>query len=164
MIYDMVHVNVNCTDLARSLAFYEKLGFRVMHVFGDGVDRLDPDGDPLAGRREAASGHTRGVVLTLGDHPRCFTKLELLEHVEPRTEPQAPRALHEVGLCRIALRCKDLDGEIERLRAAGIEFETEVRSTDSVGAARYAFFRDPDGVMLELIELSAQAPSASASR
>ena len=73
-----MHVNVNCTDLAQSLPFYETIGFKVMHVFGEGVDRLDPDGDPLAGRSDAATGHTRGVVLTLGDHPRCFTKLELL--------------------------------------------------------------------------------------
>ena len=152
MIYDMVHVNVNCTDLARSLEFYETIGFQVMHVFGDGVDRLDPDGDPLAGRNESA-GHTKGVVLKLGDHPRCFTKLELLQHVNPTTEPAAPRALHEVGLCRIAIRCKDLEGEVARLREAGIAFETEILETDSVGPARYAFFRDPDGVMLELIEL-----------
>ncbi len=152
MIYDMVHVNVNCTDLAQSLPFYETIGFKVMHVFGEGVDRLDPDGDPLAGPSDAATGHTRGVVLTLGDHPRCFTKLELLQHVKPKTEPAPPRSLHEVGLCRIAIRCKDIDGEVARLRDAGIQFETDILETDSVGAARYAFFRDPDGVMLELIE------------
>lgn len=153
MIYDMVHVNVNCTDLVRSLAFYRTVGFRVMHVFGDGIDRLDPDADPMPGRNEPGTGHTRGVVMTLGDHPRCFTKLELLEHVSPRTEPEPPREHHQVGISRIALRCKDIEGEVARLREAGISFETETRSTDSVGNARYAFFRDPDGVILELIEL-----------
>jgi catechol 2,3-dioxygenase-like lactoylglutathione lyase family enzyme len=153
MIYDMVHVNVNCTDLERSMAFYRTIGFRVMHVFGDGVDRLDPDGDPSRGRNEPETGHTKGVVMTLGDHPRCFTKLELLEHVSPRTETAPQRAHHEVGISRIALRCKDIEGEVARLRAAGVIFETGIRETESVGTARYAFFRDPDGVILELIEL-----------
>lgn len=152
MIYDMVHVNVNCTSLERSLAFYRRLGFRVMHVFGDGVASIDPDADPLAGRHEAGGAHTRGVVLTLGDHPHCFTKLELLEHVVPRTLPDRPHGPHEVGIRRIALRCKDIDGEVARLREAGVVFETEVLGTDSVGDARYVFLRDPDGAILELIE------------
>ena len=151
MIYDLVHVNVNCTDLARSIPFYEALGFRVVHVFGADSDGLEAARDPQAGREDEA-GHTRGVVMSLGEHPRSFTKLELLEHLAPRTEPGRARALHEVGLCRIALRCKDLEAEVARLSAAGVAFETPIRSTRSVGAARYVFFRDPDGTLLELIE------------
>jgi predicted lactoylglutathione lyase len=66
LIYDMVHVNVNVTDVAHSIPFYETLGFRVIHTFGE------------EGATHGAS-RTRGVVMSLGDHPRCFTKLELIE-------------------------------------------------------------------------------------
>ena len=38
MIRDIVHININVTDIERSLAFYQKLGFRIMHVFGDPDD------------------------------------------------------------------------------------------------------------------------------
>ncbi len=151
MIYDIVHANVNVTDIRRSLAFYQTLGFEVIHVFGDHATGLHPERDVMAGLA-SAEGHTRGAVLSLGDHPRCFTKLELLEHVG-QTRADRPRALHEVGLCRLALRCKDIEGEVARLEAAGVRFETSILATDSVGAARYCFFRDPDGTLLELIEL-----------
>ena len=51
MILNLVHVNVNCSDIERSVAFYERLGFRVVHVFGDAPSEqvLDPDRDLLAG-------------------------------------------------------------------------------------------------------------------
>ena len=35
MIREVIHVNINVTNIERSLAFYQKLGFEVMHVFGD---------------------------------------------------------------------------------------------------------------------------------
>ena len=38
MIRDIVHVNLNVSDIKRSIAFYETLGFKVMHVFGDHGD------------------------------------------------------------------------------------------------------------------------------
>lgn len=153
MIYDMVHVNVNVTDIRRSVAFYETIGFRVIHVFGDEKVGLDPGGDVMQGM---AGGRTRGVVMSLGDHPRCFTKLELLQHVAPPTEPAPPRPMHAVGLARLAIRCKDLPAEVARLEAAGIAME-EIQETDIVGASRFVLFRDPDGALLELIEF----PSAS---
>jgi len=148
MIYDLVHVNVNVTDIRRSIAFYQTVGFRVIHVFGDGKAGLDPSGDVMEGMSD---GRTRGVVMSLGDHPRCFTKLELLEHVTPPTQPAPPRPMHAVGLARLAIRCKDLPAEVARLEAAGIVMEA-IQQTDIVGASRFVLFRDPDGTLLELIE------------
>ena len=34
-VVGMVHVNVNCRDYARSRAFYEMLGFRVVYLYGE---------------------------------------------------------------------------------------------------------------------------------
>ena len=38
MIRDIVHLNINVTNVERSIAFYEQIGFKVMHVFGDRPD------------------------------------------------------------------------------------------------------------------------------
>jgi len=138
VIYDIVHVNINVTDLTRSRSFYETLGFRVIHDFGE-----PKPGEP----------GVRGVVMALSDHPRAFTKLELLEHVEPRTEPDRARGAHEVGLARLALRCKNLEAFVAQLCEKGLSFEP-IRKTDVVGARAYVFFRDPDGTLLELIEFA----------
>lgn len=150
MIYDIVHVNVNVSDIRRSIAFYEEVGFRVIHVFRDGVRGLDPSGDVMEGMT-SAEGRVRGAVMSLGDHPRSFTKIELLEYVDPPTGPAPERSVRTAGIARIALRCKDLPAEVERLRASGIEMG-EIQGLDIVDASHFVFFHDPDGALLTLIE------------
>jgi catechol 2,3-dioxygenase-like lactoylglutathione lyase family enzyme len=153
VIYDLAHINVNCTDLSRSIAFYEKLGFEVIHVIAEDTRDLDPTADPMPGAAGYRGSHCRGVIMSLGDHPRCWTKLELLQYTSPATEPEPPRSAFQVGYCRMAIRCKDIHGEVERLKAEGVEFECEVETSKTVGALSYAFARDPDGTLVELLEL-----------
>ncbi len=150
VVRDIVHLNLNVSDIRRSLDFYRKLGFEVFHVFGDGPQGSGSDVDDGMAYQ---GGRMKGAVLTLGDHPRCWTKLELIEWVEPRPEPRAPAASRSLGVARIALRCRNLHALVERLEAEGISMETPIQETDVVGAKGFALFRDPDGVLLELIEL-----------
>lgn len=150
VVRDIVHLNLNVSDVARSLAFYRKLGFEVLHVFGDGPQGT---GESLEEGMAFGGGRCRGAVITLGDHPRCWTKLELIEWIDPPPEPREPGAPHALGVSRIALRCKGLHALVERLEAEGIAFETPPQATDVAGAKGFALFRDPDGVLLELIEL-----------
>jgi catechol 2,3-dioxygenase-like lactoylglutathione lyase family enzyme len=146
VIRDIVHLNINVTDIERSIAFYERLGFSVMHVFGN-----QPTRDPSEGM-DFDGGHIRGAVMTLGEHPRCWTKIELIQWVEPATQPQPEFSQIQAGVSRIALRCKDLVAFHDALKADGIEFESEPHEIDIVGAKRFVLFRDPDGTLLELIE------------
>lgn len=146
MIRDIVHVNLNVSDIKRSIVFYEILGFKVMHVFGEREDSEVEEGIEFRGSR------SRGVVLTLGDHPHCFTKIELIEWVDPKGEVVPPRSMHTLGVSRIALRTKNMLEFIENLASKGIEMEQASQEIDIVGAKRFALFRDPDGVLLELIE------------
>ena len=149
MIRDIVHMNFNVTDIERSLEFYERLGFKVIHVFGDGPQGSGEDVDEGMAFQ---GGRCKGAVIALGDHPRCWTKIELIEWVDPKVEPAVPRGTHEAGVSRIALRTKNLLEFVAKLEADGVEFETPVQEIDVVGAKRFALFRDPDGILLELIE------------
>jgi catechol 2,3-dioxygenase-like lactoylglutathione lyase family enzyme len=150
VIRDIIHVNLNVSDVQRSLAFYQKLGFQVLHVFGNGPQG---SGTNVEDGMEFQGGRCRGAVITLGDHPRCWTKLELIEWVDPPPAPRERGAPNSLGVSRIALRCKHLDSLVKRLEAEGIEFETPPQQVDIVGAKGFATFRDPDGVLLELVEL-----------
>jgi len=150
VIRDIVHLNLNVTDIRRSLEFYEKLGFSVLHIFGDGPQG---SGENVEDGMSFGGGRCKGAVITLGDHPRCWTKIELIEWVDPPPEPRARSATRTLGVSRIALRCKNLRPLVSRLEEEGIEFETRIQETDVVGAKGFALFRDPDGVLLELIEL-----------
>ena len=151
MIREVVHVNINVTDIERSLAFYQKLGFKLMHVFGDGAGGSGPR-EQLDQGMGFRGGRARGAVLSLSDHPRAATKIELLEWLEPAATPAPVRTDHQAGVSRIALRVVDLRAFHQRLVEAGIEFEGEVLDVDIVGAKCFVLFRDPDGTLLELIE------------
>ena len=146
MLLGLIHVNVNVTDIERSLEFYKTLGFRVLHVFGD---------RPTDDVREGMSyrgGRMRGVVLGLSDDPRATTKIELVEWVDPKAEPQPPRTQYHAGVSRIAIRTKNLLATVAELRARGIRFLAEPQEIDIVGARRFVLLEDPDGTLLELIE------------
>jgi catechol 2,3-dioxygenase-like lactoylglutathione lyase family enzyme len=153
VIYDLAHININCSDLRRSIAFYEKFGFKVIHVIAEGTRGLDPTADVTPGAAGYRGSHCRGVIMSLGDHPRCWTKLELLQYTRPATAPEPPRTAFQVGYCRMAIRCRDIRAEVERLAAEGVEFESGVETSQTVGALSYAFARDPDGAIVELLEL-----------
>ena len=140
------HVNVNCTDLDRSKAFYELLGFRSVIDLppGGGADMLHGLGLPPGSR-------ARGAIMMLDpDQPRS-TRLDLLEWLEPRTWGRPYEDLAHVGAARIALWTTGLDEEVERLRAAGVDFLSEPVAMDGFDT-RFVCFRDPDGTVLELIE------------
>jgi len=153
VIYDLAHININCTDILRSIAFYEKFGFVVAHVIAEDTKTLDPTADLMPGAAGYRGSHCRGVIMSLGDHPHCWTKLELLQYTQPPTESEPPRTAFQVGYCRMAIRCRDIHGEVARLKAEGVEFESDVETSKTVGALSYVFARDPDGTIVELLEL-----------
>ena len=153
MIYDLAHININCTDIQKSIDFYEKIGFEVIHVIAENTTKLDPTLDVMVGAAGYEDSHCYGVIMSLGDHPHSFTKLELLQYTKPATTPEPPRTAFQVGYCRMAIRCRDIQGEVDRLKALGIEFETEVQTSETVGKLSYCFTRDPDGTIVELLEL-----------
>ena len=146
MILNLIHININVTDIERSIDFYQKLGFKVMHVFGN-----EPTDDVREGM-EFGRRSMRGAVLSISDDPRSSTKIELIQWVDPQALPQPERPDAQAGVARIAIRTKNLLAFCEELHAKGIEFLHEPQEIDIVGAKRFVLFKDPDGTTLELIE------------
>jgi catechol 2,3-dioxygenase-like lactoylglutathione lyase family enzyme len=54
------------------------------------------------------------------------------------------------GIRHVAFKVGEVDLEADRLREAGVEFTVEPE--DAVGDIRLAFFRDPDGALLEILD------------
>lgn len=73
--------------------------------------------------------------------------------IELFTFPDAPRRLsypEAQGLRHLAFEVSDIDRAVSRLHALGIEVEP-IRIDDATGQ-RFTFFKDPDGLPLELYE------------
>jgi len=75
-------------------------------------------------------------------------QLELFSFPEPPPRPSGPEAC---GLRHLAFRVDDIDASIAELRAKGVVVEP-VR-IDPYTEAQFTFFKDPDGLPLELYEL-----------
>ena len=78
------------------------------------------------------------------------TQLELFSFPQPPARPSRPEAC---GLRHLAFVVRDLDTVIDWLASHHIEVEP-VR-VDEYTQKRFAFFKDPDGLPLELYELPA---------
>ncbi len=145
-IEGFVHVNVNCSDFDRSLAFYQALGFRLVAMV------------PETNTPEVAAAvgmdpyRVRGGILALPGHPML---LDLLQWLDPVDHTPQPPHLYRLGPARIALRTSDLDADLADLRARGVEPLSEPATVVWPGqpTSRIVCFRDPDGTVLELVEL-----------
>ncbi len=143
----LVHVNVNCRDFDRSLTFYERLGFRLVAMV------------PETNTAEVAAAvgmppyRVRGGILALDGES---TLLNLLQWLDPVDDEAPYPHLYHVGIARIALRTTDLDGDLDELRAAGIEPMSEPATVVWPGqpTSRIVCFADPDGTILELVEIA----------
>jgi glyoxylase I family protein len=122
------HVAIRVHDFDRSVAFYtEVLGFAKKIEWGQ------PPG--------------RAVMLDTGDG----NYFELFER------PNQPPATEEGVLLHIALRTRDCAAALERARAAGRQITTEtkdvvIKSSPNHTPVRLAFFKGPDGEVIELFQ------------
>jgi catechol 2,3-dioxygenase-like lactoylglutathione lyase family enzyme len=144
-IKSIFHLNVNCSDHARSKAFYEMLGFRSVFEIREGTDAEMVKG---LGLPEGSRAKASIMMLDPNDQRSC--RLDLIEWTDPPTTGTPYPDLMHAGVARVALFTTGLQEEYERLKAEGVEFVSEpvVMGT----GARFVCFRDPDGTFLELIE------------
>jgi len=144
-ITGIMSVNINCSNYEQSQIFYENLGF-------DGVIEIDEEGTPeTAAALSLPSYQVRGSVmkLRLGG-----PALNLLEWEEPYDDSRPYAHLNHLGIARIALTSTDLDADVARLKAEGVEFFSEPVMPDGpLAFMRIVCLKDPDGTVIELVEL-----------
>jgi glyoxylase I family protein len=97
------HININCTNLERSLEFYKMLGFKEVVDFGEG-------GGTEMGRglRMPADSRARARLLEIGDDPYC-SHIDLIEWLNPRSDKPPYEKLNNLGIARVCFYSKDLE-------------------------------------------------------
>lgn len=132
MLVGFEHVGMTSGNLDRTIAFYcGLLGLR------------------LALRKAQA----RGEVAFLD------TGSGMLEVVAPSAEVSRFRDVppHEAGMRHLTFAVTDLHDMVERLQAAGVEIVEPPRdAVHQEVIRRLAFCRDPDGILVELVERAAE--------
>jgi len=144
------HVNIVVSDLNRSVNFYTHvLGLvetRRAHLKGDWIEAV-----------VGLSGVVADVVYL--EPAQGGLRIELLQYTSPQG-PNPPECsfANTVGLRHIAFRVKNIEEIADRLTEAGyppMSPPTPVPQrviTHDAGHKVLCYFRDPDGVLLELAE------------
>lgn len=81
--------------------------------------------------------------------------LELLQYLSPPSKPGDMES-YNVGNAHLCLEVEDLEEEFERLRRLGATPRSESPVLVTFGpftGGKVAYFRDPDGISLELVQL-----------
>jgi len=137
------HLGLCVSDLERSLRFYrDLLGFLPLsevEVSGAEADR--------ALRLEGVRQRT---VFLERDGVRLA--LFAFEAPAPRGD-RAPRAMNELGFAALMLRVDDLDATLAGFRAAGVRILESTYTAHPEYRSKLVFLCDPDGTLIELIEL-----------
>jgi catechol 2,3-dioxygenase-like lactoylglutathione lyase family enzyme len=138
------HVGITVRDMERSLAFYRV----VLGVEPDLV--AEGSGEELSQAVGVSGAELSFAFLRVGD-----SILELLEYRAPEGRDFELRNC-DVGATHVAFEVDDIDAARSRLEEAGVRFSSPpVRIEEGpLAGCAFVYFRDPDGVQLELFEVA----------
>ena len=147
------HINVNVSNLDSSIEFYEKLGFEIykpsIPYIGLTADpksnSMDKGSRTALGLPEETSGRACIMQLDNGYPKLDLTKLDDM----PQTIPLSNA---DLGLVRICLASVNLEADYNNLKKLDVEFISPPQPAKD-GRAEIAICVDPDGTLVELIQV-----------
>lgn len=143
MIKGFHHAAISTPDLQRCIQFYtEVIGGEVAWTFGWPAGT--PEADEVTGLQNSSAD---AAMLKIGG-----TYLEVFQFSSPDPLSQSGnRPVNNHGITHICLEVEDIQGEYERLKAAGMPFNCPPQSQEG---SSMVYGRDPDGNVVELIEFT----------
>jgi glyoxylase I family protein len=147
MINGLHHATIATHDIDRIVDFYcDVIGFKLVSRGGWEVGQ--PEIDALVGLEQSSA---KAAMLQAGN---AF--LEVFEYVTPRgAAPDQGRPVCDSGFTHIGLNVVDIDAEYARLSANGMRFHAPPTDVGG-GALRATYGRDPDGTVVELVEVKSR--------
>ncbi len=137
---DLYHVGITVSDMDKSIAFYEDvLGMKV-------VNRVEAGGQWMEELKGVKGAHLSVAHLEL--HGFTLQLVKYLAAEEEALDPDHPRP----GNVHFSYYVDDVEGERDRLLArGGIDRISNLVTIGTTGRRSF-YSRDPDGVMVELME------------
>ncbi len=138
------HVTLAVRDLPAAKAFVELLGFHEEHS-------VVIEGEPFATYMRIPNLKADHVTMVLPGEPRFEIQLLHFYSPTPQEDPLIGR-LDKPGYNHLCFAVDDINAEVERLRAAGVQMLSDVMNFNG---RLLAYFEGPEGITLELAQWSA---------
>ena len=141
------HTGIVVSDMKRSLRFYrDLLGMEVWADFKDTSQMVQAVTD-------VPGANIWMIKLKAADG----VSIELLQYLSNPQDVPEPAKACDVGCNHIALQVEELETLYEKLTAEGIRFHAPP-TVSSDGGAKVTYCRDPEGVIVELVEILPSTP------
>ena len=142
LVQGVFQVGVLVTDIDECLRlFCGALGMRVVFEARNQVQ-------PARG----LSGVDGQIMDVLMLHGEGGVDLEIHRYVNPAGVHRPPMKHNEIGSMHFMLRVTDMQAVVDKVTALGYPMMTPIVESASVPGFKYAYFRGPDGMMVELHE------------
>jgi len=170
MIKRIIHFNVVCTNLDRSIKFYhDLLGGQVL---GDpkktaterGIDTREVG---IGFQYNEPNPEWRACFIRFGDdNDEIATVIDLLQWIKPATVGKPLDRANNAGIPRVALQVDDIEKAYTELQAKGVKFLSHPVRVDLkhdkdnlaefqpelAKPIKFVVCLDPDGTLIELVE------------
>jgi len=156
LVTKLDHIAVTVSSLERSLPFYtEVLGLKE-------VERHLLEGDTISTMAGKPGVVMQVVRLASPDTPEVLVDLQ--QYVQPKGGV-SNAALGMANHSHFCFGVKDMETAHQQLRAKGVEFVSAPVTFDlgedwNYGALKVVFLKDPDGFILELVEMPEKTKKA----
>jgi len=151
MITGVHHFSFSVTNIGRTIEFYTKLlGLKLQ---SRGHNKYDTLGTALFGTKWGINQQQADlelVVMNIGG-----TRVEFIEYKDPKAQPYHKNP-SVAGSAHLAFRVDNIEETRRKLEEAGVEFHSPISTYMESGTIewKWCYFRDPDGIVLELVQQS----------
>lgn len=148
MLGQVAHIGITVSNLEKSIKFYRDvlgLDFQGQMIMeGDSTDRLFNIKDCIV----------KVAYLNASDNINT-PPIELLEF-NKKQEENKDMKLNKISISEVCFSVKEIDKVYNDLKDKGVEFLSQPQEFDlrdqGFGRSKAVYFKDPDGIILELIE------------
>lgn len=148
MITGLAHFGFSVTDLDRTIRFYtEVMGMELISRTQVKGSKL---GVALFGKKWGLTQASADIEVAVMRKANIY--VEFIQYKEPKAAPyhQDPSV---AGSAHMAFRVDDIEVARDKLEKAGVEFHSPVKTVEQDNGVgwKWCYFRDPDGIVLELV-------------
>ena len=151
MITGVHHFSFSVTSIERTIEFYTKvLGVKLQ---SRGHNQYDTLGAALFGTKWGI--HQQRADLELAVMNIGGTRVEFIEYKDPKAQPYHKNP-SIAGSAHLAFKVDNIEETRRKLEKDGVEFHSPINTYMELGKIewKWCYFRDPDGIVLELVQQS----------